>query len=276
MVGSVAVNPSFLLSPINSSGTFGQESLFSLWPGNQRDPWPDRHSTADQTGWVPLEWHLEPLQGMRAPTDLQSSRQNLSGLKEREEKEVLQTQMVWKRLNQVRPQCCGELTPEQLEVLLLSGLTLLTDWKQVILSKHFFSRHSEMFLLKYWYGFKGRSKHDFTCFYFQKWKGLYYFTKMFDYYLNSKKLAKKQTFILATWQKEGQILREKRGILAVSWASQSSTDKWIPYIKQHILLLSTTGNSTAQAWVFVCIFPFLKNIPSALSNREGGEKEKKW
>lgn len=48
-------------------------------------------------------------------------------------------------------------------------------------------------------------------FYFQKWKGLYYFTKMFDNYPNSKKLAKKQTFILATWQKEGQILRGKGG-----------------------------------------------------------------
>lgn len=153
----------------------------------------------------------------------------------------------------------------------------VTHWKQVILLKHFFSRHAEMYLLKYWYGFKGRSQHDFTCFYFEKWKGLYYFTKMFDNYPNSKKLAKKQTFILATWQKEGQILRGKRGILAVSWASQSSTDKCIPYIKQHILLLSTTGNSTAQAWVCLCAsFPFWKNIPSALSNRQGGGKEKKW
>lgn len=116
----------------------------------------------------------------------------------------------------MRPQCCGELTPEQLEVLRLSGLTLLTHWKQVTLLKHFFSRHAEMYLLKYWYGLKGRSQHDFTCFYFQKWKGPYYFTKMFDNYPNSKKLAKKQTFILATWQKEGQILRGKRGILAVS------------------------------------------------------------
>lgn len=83
MVDSMAVNPPFLVSLISSRGTFGQESLFSLRPGNQRDPWPDTHSTADQTGRVPLEWHLEPLQGMRAPTDLQSSRQNLSGLKKR-------------------------------------------------------------------------------------------------------------------------------------------------------------------------------------------------
>lgn len=37
------------------------------------------------------------------------------------EKEVLQTQLVWKRLNLARPQCCGELTPEQLVVLLLSS-----------------------------------------------------------------------------------------------------------------------------------------------------------
>lgn len=135
MVDSMAVNPSFLLPLISNRGTFGQESVFSLRPGNQRDPWPDRHSTADQTGRVPLEWHLEPLQGMRAPTDLQSSRQNLSGLKERGEKEVLQTRRVWKRLNQARPQCCGELTPEQLEVLLLSECSSsdITHWQPLAL-----------------------------------------------------------------------------------------------------------------------------------------------
>lgn len=66
-VCSMDTNPSPVLSLKSSSGTFGQESLFPLWPGNQRVPRPDRRSTADQTGRVPLEWHLEPLQGMRAP-----------------------------------------------------------------------------------------------------------------------------------------------------------------------------------------------------------------
>lgn len=109
-------------------------------------------------------------------------------------------------------------------------------------------------------GMASKTQHDLTSFfYFQKCKSLYYFTNTFDNDPNSKKLAKKQTFILATWQKEGQILRGKRGILAVSRASQSSTDKCILYIKQHILLLSTTGNSTAQAWVCLCAsFPFWK------------------
>lgn len=66
-VCSMDTNPSPVLSLKSSSGTFGQESLFPLWPGNQRVLRPDRRSTADQTGRVPLEWHLEPLQGMRAP-----------------------------------------------------------------------------------------------------------------------------------------------------------------------------------------------------------------
>lgn len=101
---SVAVKPSPLLSVKSNMGTFGQESPFPLWPGYQRVPWPDRRSTADQTWRVPLEWHLEPLQGMRAPTDLQSSRQHdsLSGLKERK-KEVLSTGMVWARSNEASP-----------------------------------------------------------------------------------------------------------------------------------------------------------------------------
>lgn len=64
---SISANSSPLLSVKSRGGTFGQESLFPFWQGNQRVPWPDRSLTADQTGWVPLEWHLEPLQGMRAP-----------------------------------------------------------------------------------------------------------------------------------------------------------------------------------------------------------------
>lgn len=96
LLNLLAVNPYFRLSLISSMETFGQESLFSLRPGNQRDLWPDRHLTADQTGWVPLEWHLEPLQGMRAPTDLQSSES--VRVKGEGENEVLQTQLVWKKV----------------------------------------------------------------------------------------------------------------------------------------------------------------------------------
>lgn len=43
-----------------------------------------------------------------------------------------------------------------------------------------------------------------------------------------------------------------------------------------MLLLSITSNSTAQAWVCLCAsFTFCKNIPSALTNRQGGGKEEK-
>lgn len=133
LLNLLAVNPYFRLSLISSMETFGQESLFSLRPENQRDLWPDRHLTADQTGWVPLEWHLEPLQGMRAPTDLQSTES--VRVKGEGENEVLQTQLVWKRLNQAQPQCCGELTPEQLEVFLLSSHSSsdITHWQQFAL-----------------------------------------------------------------------------------------------------------------------------------------------
>lgn len=75
--------------------------------------------------------------------------------------------------------------------------------------------------------------------------------------------------------KKMEINCEKKEALGSSKASQSSTDKCIPFINNNkkSLHLSTAPYSAAQA----CVFLFLsaKNVPSALSNGRGEEKTKK-
>lgn len=259
-------NPSFLLSLISSRGTFGQENLFSLRPGNQRDPWPGRHSTADQTGRVPLEWHLEPLQGMRAPTDLQSSRQNLSGLKERGKRSSTNSD----GMKEVEPSSTSVLwwtDPRTVGSVAFVRMLKFRDFPMTAICAK-----AEMYLHKSWYTFKDKSQDVFTWFSFLS--------------LSRFKIIRIRIRIHRNWQrnrpsywlrhrKKGWFLRGKK----VDFGSQlreSSTEKCIPYTKQQVLLLSTTRNSTAEAWVCFCAsFTFCKNIPSALFNRQGGGKEEK-
>lgn len=56
-----------------------------------------------------------------------------------------------------RPQCCGELTPEQLEMLLLSECS-----RSDITHLTAIYAEAEMYLHKYWYNFKDRSQNVFT------------------------------------------------------------------------------------------------------------------